>query len=184
MTLEEASTFIENYDNLRVLEKNSAWPEELSESYKNRILSGTFETKLLPYLDGTKEMPDLFVIDHGHNDWKYYDVNGNIDIELEPTVENIRNGLLAEDTYMVANNYENLKKYFGDLSDLPEDKLEEFAASVNRNCFKGSVNFILTLILTHNPHARIVFISNYEYENGYNKAYKNVVDAQKSLSEE
>ena len=38
-------------------------------------------------------MPDLFVIDHGHNDWKYRDANGNIDIELEPTVENIKNGL-------------------------------------------------------------------------------------------
>jgi hypothetical protein len=85
---------------------------------------------------------------------------------------------------MTANNYENLKKYFGDLSDIPEEKLEEFAASVNRNCFKGSVNFIITLILTHNPYARIVFISNYEYENGYNKAYHNVIDAQKALSEE
>ena len=184
MTIEEANAFIENYDALRTLDKNTSWPETLSDSYINRILSGSFEEKLLPYLDGRKEMPDLFVIDHGHNDWKYRDVNGNIDIELEPSAENIKNGLLAEDTYMTANNYENLKKYFGDLSGIPEERLEEFAASVNRNCFKGAVNFILTLILSHNPHARIVFISNYEYENGYNKAYSNVVDAQKSLAEE
>ncbi len=184
MTLEEANAFIANYDTLRSLSKNSSWPTALDESQKKRILSGSFEKKLLPYLDGTKPMPDLFVIDHGHNDWKYRDVNGNIDIELEPTVENIRNGLLAEDTYMTANNYENLKKYFGDLSDFPQDKLEAFAASVNRNCFKGSVNFIVTLILCHNPQARIVFISNYEYENGYNKAYSNVVDAQLSLAQE
>ena len=129
-------------------------------------------------------MPDLFVIDHGHNDWKYKDKNGNIDIELEPTVENIKNGFLAEDIYMTANNYENLKKYFGDLTDIPQNRLEEFVASVNRNCFKGAVNFILTLILKNNPHARIVFISNYEYENGYNKAYSNVVDAQISLAKE
>ena len=93
-------------------------------------------------------MPDLFVIDHGHNDWKYRDANGNIDIELEPTVENIKNGLLAEDTYMIANDYANLKRYFGDLSDFPQDKLEEFAASVNRNCYKGAVNFIMTLIFS------------------------------------
>ena len=64
------------------------------------------------------------------------------------------------------------------------EMLAEFAASVNRNCYKGAVNFILTLILTHNPHARIVFISNYEYENGYNKGYSNVIDAQKALAEE
>ncbi|MBR5601474.1 MAG: hypothetical protein IKW24_02490, partial [Clostridia bacterium] len=184
MTVEEAQWFIANYDTLRALDKNASWPEELSESYCKRIVNGSFENKLLPYLDGTRSMPDLFVIDHGHNDWKYRDANGNIDIELEPTVENIRNGLLAEDTYMTANNYENLKKYFGDLSDIPEDMLEEFAASVNRNCYKGAVNFILTLILRYNPHARIVFISNYEYENGYNKGYRNVIDAQKALSQE
>lgn len=184
MTLEEAQFFIDQYDTLRALEKNTAWPEELSESQIKRILAGSFETKLLPYLDGTKPMPDLFVIDHGHNDWKYRDINGNIDIELEPTVQNIENGLLAEDVYMTANNYENLKKYFGDLSGIPAERLEEFAASVNRNCYKGAVNFLLTLILSRNPHARIVFISNYEYENGYGKGYSNVIDAQKALAED
>ena len=184
MTVQEAEWFIANYDALRVLDLNTSWPVELSESYRNRILTGSFEHKLLPYLDGSKPMPDLFVIDHGHNDWKYRDANGNIDIELEPTLENIQNGLLAEDAYMTANNYENLKKYFGDLSGIPEDKLEAFAASVNRNCYKGAVNFILTLILCHNPHARIVFISNYEYENGYGKEYSNVIDAQRALAEE
>lgn len=184
MTLEEANAFIAQYDELRALSKNAAWPSTLSESQKARLLAGSFETKLLPYLNGTKPLPDLFVIDHGHNDWKYRDVNGNIDIELEPTLENIANGLLAEDTYMVANNYENLKTYFGDLSGIPEDRLAEFAASVNRNCYKGAVNFLLTLILSHNPQTRIVFISNYEYENGYNKAYSNVVDAQVSLARE
>lgn len=184
MTKEEANEFINNYDTLRQLDKNSSWPETLSDSQKNRILSGTFETKLLPYLEGQKPMPDLFVIDHRHNDWKYRDANGNIDIELEPTVENIKNGLLAEDTYMTANNYENLKKYFGDLSSIPENRFEEFVASINRNCYKGAINFLLTLIMSHNPHARVVFISNYEYENGYNESYSNVIDAQKSLSEE
>ena len=184
MTLEEANSFINNYDSLRQLEKNTSWPETLGSANENRIVEGSFENKLLPYLDGRKPMPDLFIIDHGHNDWKYKDINGNIDIELEPTVENIRNGLLAEDTYMTANNYENLKKYFGDLSDIPEDRFEEFVASVNRNCFKGAVNFILTLILKYNPHARIAFISNYEYENGYNKAYSNVIDAQVSIAED
>lgn len=184
MTLEEANQFIENYDTLKELDKNLSWPEELSSSQKTRILSGTFETKLLPYLNGSKPMPDLFVIDHGHNDWKYKDKNGNIDIELEPTVENIENGLLAEDTYMTANNYANLEKYFGDLSNIPEDRFDEFVASVNRNCYKGAINFICTLILHHNPKARIVFISNYEYENGYNKQYSNVIDAQVSLATE
>ena len=122
MTKEEAYQFISNYDLLKSLDKNVSWPETLNDSYINRILSGSFEEKLLPYLNGTKQMPDLFVIDHGHNDWKYKDKNGNIDIELEPTVENIKNGILAEDTYMTANNYENLKKYFGDLSDIPQNR--------------------------------------------------------------
>ena len=184
MTLDEANSFIENYDNLRLLDNNGSWPEVLSESYKKRILSGTFETKLLPYLTSQKPMPDLFVIDHGHNDWKYRDQNGSVDIELEPTVENIKNGLLKEDTYMTMNNYENLKKYFGDLSNIPEDKFDDFVASINRNCYKGAMNFILTLILSHNPHARVVFISNYEYKNGINPGYANVIDAQVSLANE
>ena len=138
--------------------------------------NGLVDTYTITYTDGSTS---TFTITNGENG-----ANGNIDIELEPTVENIQNGLLAEDVYMTANNYENLKKYFGDLSDIPQDRFDEFVASVNRNCFKGAVNFILTLILKHNPQARIVFISNYEYENGYNKAYANVVDAQKALAED
>ena len=39
--------------------------------------------------------------------------------------------------------------------------IETFAATLNRNCFKGAVNFIITVILAHNPYARIVIVSDY-----------------------
>lgn len=54
-------------------------PAKLSEEEKDIIIGSSYENKLLPYLNGTFPMPDLFVIDHGYND--YY---GNDDIKTFP----------------------------------------------------------------------------------------------------
>lgn len=183
MTNEEVELFIANYDTLKGLSKNTSWSSSLSSGEQNRMRAASFEKKLLPYLNGTKVFPDLFVIDHGHNDWKYSKSDGTSDIILEPTIENIQSGELAEDTYMTANNNANLEKFFGSLANIPSEQKAKFIASVNRNCYIGAVNFIITLILKYNPHARIVFISNYEYKNGDGKGYAPLIDAQESLAD-
>ena len=46
-------------------------PTEMTEYWKNQILKASYENKLIPYLDGTKQMPDLFIFEHGHNDYDY-----------------------------------------------------------------------------------------------------------------
>lgn len=181
MTNEEAEAFIANYDSIKS-KLNGSVPDTLSQSYINRIRAASFENRLLPYLDGTYQMPDLFVFDHGHNDFKYKLANGQTDISLLPTVENIISGELSEDTYMTGNNNQKLSQYMGDLSNIPSAEKENFIASLNRNCFIGSVNFLATLILRYNPRARIIFIANYEYENGIYKSYAPLIPAQEYLS--
>ena len=181
MTKEEIENFITNYNTLKALPKNTSWPSELSASQITRLRAASFEDRLLPYLDGTYDMPDLFVIDHGHNDYKYTLSGGGSDIGLQPTVENIGNEL-AEDVFMTANNNAKLVSFFGSLTDIPSGRLAEFIASVNRNCYIGAVNFIVTLILKYNPHARIMFVSNYEYENGSASQYAPLITAQDSIA--
>lgn len=179
MTLEEAESFIANYDSLRKLSQNSSWPETLGSSDQSRIKAGSFDNKLMPYLNGTKPMPDLWIIDHSHNDWKYKDSKGEIDIELKPTRENINSGELAEDTYMTANNYANLKKYVGSLDNIRSSDLDKFVCSLNRNCYYGALNFIVTVILAHNPRARFMVIGNYSNENVGETNYAPLITAQK-----
>lgn len=202
-TKAEIEDLITNYDTYKALSGNTSWPSSLSTSDINRLRSSSFEDKLLPYLVGevtTKNpkglIPDLFVIDHGHNDFKYKLANDTTDIELEPTVENITNNILAEDTYMTANNYERLAYFLnirdannpnvGDGSKLIQrvgnDNIASFAASLNRNCYIGAINFIVTVILCWKPKARFVFVSNYEYENGHWKLYAPLIDAQESIA--
>lgn len=124
------------------------------------LRSHSFEQILLPYLNGTEDMPDLFVVDHGHNDTNPRGVDGLSDLWIEPTLEMIQSGILAEDTYMTANNYAHLKTALNnDLSGITDKAA--FAASLNRNCFKGAMNFLITLILTYNPYARVVIVGDY-----------------------
>ena len=179
MTLEEAENFIKNYDTLRSLSKNSSWPETLGTSNEDRIRSGTFETKLMPYLDGTNPMPDLWVIDHSHNDRKYKKKDESIDIGLEPTRANIDSGELAEDVYMTANNYKNLQKYVGSLENVKPSELDNLVCSLNRNCYYGALNFICTVILHHNPRARIFVISNYSNEYVGETGYADLIEVQR-----
>ncbi len=160
-TLEEKEYLIEHWAEINPLLKNpQIYPDGLEAVKDVKVRPASFERKLLPFLDGTFPMPDLFVIDHGHNDTQRPSPQHELDILLEPTVANIRNGYLAEDTYMTKNGYANLKRFFGDLSGIPEEKFASFIASVNRNCFIGAMNFICTLILHYNPRARIVFLAN------------------------
>lgn len=145
-----------------IYEMISGAPSTLSDSALNTMKAHSFENLLLPYLDGTNTMPDLFVFDHGHNDVRPRGVDGLSDLWIEPTKANIDSGLLAPDTYMTENSYANLKSEHmlnNSLSGISD--LASFAATLNRNCFKGAANFIVTLILRYNPHARIVFISDY-----------------------
>lgn len=185
MTLEEAENFIANYDTLRQLPKNSSsWPATLGTSNENRIRDGSFEKKLMPYLNGTKPMPDLWIIDHSHNDRKYKKKDGSIDIDLDPTRANITSGELAEDTYMTANNYANLQKYVGSLANVKSSDLDTLVCSLNRNCYKGALNFICTVILHHNPRARIMVISNYSNEYVGETGYADLIEVGRKWARE
>lgn len=180
MTLEEVESFIANYDTIK--SKLDAAPTSMTDAYKQRMREASFEVKLLPYLDGRKPMPDLFVIDHGHNDYKYKMPDNSSDITLEPTLANISEGILAEDSFMTGNNNAKLESFFGSLANIPSAKKASFIASVNRNCYIGAINFIVTLILKYNPHARIMFVSNYEYQHGDNPGYAPLILAQQNIS--
>ena len=184
MTLEEVENFISNYATIRQLDMNGNLPATLDDSYIKRMRQGSFEVKLMPYLDGTKPMPDLWIIDHGHNDWKYRDSKGQIDIALEPTRANIDSGELAEDTYMTETingvPYARLQSYLGSFENIDPAKLDDFVCSLNRNCYYGSLNFITTLILVHNPRARFMMIGNYSNEHSGETGYAALIPAQKA----
>ena len=184
MTSEEAEAFISNYDELKSLSGNSSWPTQLTELQMQRVRNGSFEVKLMPYLDGTYPMPDLWIIDHGHNDWKYRDSKGNIDIALQPTRANITSGELAEDTYMTETidgvKYARLQKYLGSFDDINPAVLDEFVCSLNRNCYYGALNFMTTLILVHNPQARFMMIGNYSNEHSGETGYASLIPAQQT----
>ena len=184
MTSEEVENFIMNYNDMKSLPGNTNWPAELTDLQLNRMRSGTFEEKLLPYLDGRKPMPDLWIIDHGHNDWKYRDSKGKIDIALQPTRENIDSGELAEDTYMTETiggvRYARLQKFLGSFDNTNPAQLDDFVCSLNRNCYYGALNFMTTLILVHNPQARFMMIGNYSNEHSGETGYADLIPAQKA----
>lgn len=134
-------------------------PSVLTPEAVNVMKEHSFENLILPYLNGTQGTPDMWVIDYGHNDYAN-GIDGKRDWWITPSAENIESGLLAEDTYMTRDNYANLKLAFNnDLTGIPD--LSTFAASVNRNCFQGACNFLITLILRYMPYARIAVISDY-----------------------
>ena len=47
-------------------------PATLPQYQIDVILGSSYETLLVPYLDGTYTMPDYFILDHGYNDGAYY----------------------------------------------------------------------------------------------------------------
>lgn len=179
-TVEEKNTMIANWDTIRLALRDPGTYTTLSDSDKYTAINSSFERTLLPYLNGTNPMPDVFVFDHGHNDWKsYYTMPDGVtpDTDLEPTVANITGDVLAEDTYMTADNNAKLIASFGEVSHIPTAAMPGFVASVNRNCFIGAINFLCTLILSYNPRARIIFIGNLD-----NWSQPQVQPAQESVS--
>lgn len=157
-TVDEADAIAANWTTIQP--KISSAPSELTEAHVNTMKAHSFENLLLPYLDGTNAMPDLFVFDHGHNDVRPKGIDGENDLWINPSVQMIAEGILAPDTYMTANSYAKLKLALNDdLSGIGD--LESFAASLNRNCFRGAMNFLITVILRYNPYARIAIIGDY-----------------------
>nr|DAG93693.1 MAG TPA: hypothetical protein [Crassvirales sp.] len=71
-TLSEKEELINNWDKWKLLLANSTVsdvPNVLTDEMKELIRNCSYEKKLIPYLDGTYTQPDIFVIDHGFNDW-------------------------------------------------------------------------------------------------------------------
>ena len=80
-TLEEKRDLIENYETKwRDLiggdfegssgdGSGTGKPMTLTSKMESDILSWSYENKLIPYLNGTKTRPDLFIFEHGHNDY-------------------------------------------------------------------------------------------------------------------
>ena len=195
-TKEENEYFINNYDTIKNIPQNASFPDSINSSYLNRLRTASFEDKILPLL--ANDNIDLFVIDHGHNDFKYKMPDDTTsDINLMPTVNNINDGILAEDIFMTNNNYERLAYFLGFYKEddntkgdgdalknrLTNYNFDDFVASLNRNCFIGSVNFLMTVILSRKPNARFMFVSNYEYKYGRYTSYSPVIDAQHYLSD-
>lgn len=67
---------------------------------------------------------------------------------------------MAEDTYMVSNDCYNLKRFVGDLGGIPSYQKAQFIASLNRNCYIGAMNFLMTVILRSNPRMKFAFVDN------------------------
>lgn len=148
----------QNWNDIRSQIANA--PSTLTSEHLQIMDNTSFETLLLPWLDGTNAMPDVFVIDHGHNDTALGE-DGQNDFWITPTIYN-QNRNLAADQYMADSNYTNLKTVMHNLDGISSSNIAEFAASVNRNSFQGAMNFLITLILTYNPYARIIVISDYD----------------------
>lgn len=178
-TLAEKQYIYDNWETIKGT-LNSVSKDTLSESDKEQMFSASFENRLLPYLDGTKPMPDLFVFDHGHNDFKtYYSLeNGDSDLTTDPNDTTVPS-IFAEDINMTSNNNEGLVKYFGSLDNINPSNLSTFIKSINRNSYIGAINFLVTLILHYNPKAKIAFIGEYRSWS----SYKPVHEAQLMLAE-
>ena len=157
-TVDECDAIANDWASIKTKIANA--PSELTEAHVNTMKAHSFENLLVPYLDGTNAMPDLFVIDHGHNDVRPKGIDGENELWINPSVQMIAEGILAPDTYMTANSCAKLKLALNDdLSGISD--LESFAATLNRNCFRGAMTFLITVILRYNPYARIAIIGDY-----------------------
>ena len=176
-TLAEKENLIANWETIRQKLRDPDTYITLSDNDKKVCRNASYEKRLMPYLDGTYPMPDLFVIDHGHGDYKYTLSNGNTDIGIAPTIANVGNNKeVAFDTNMYdGSSASGLEGVYGSLAkmNLPTT----FKYSVNRNCYWGAVNFICTLIYKYNPRARIAFVGNLD-----DKQHEGLCDAQNTIA--
>ena len=76
--------------------------------------------------------------------------------------------------------YARLQSYLGSFENIDPAELDDFVCSLNRNCYYGSLNFITTLILVHNPRARFMMIGNYSNEHSGETGYASLIPAQKA----
>lgn len=176
-TSEEKEYLIANWETIRQKLRDPDTYETLTDANKETCRNSSYEVMLMPYLNGTLPMPDLFVIDHGHNDYKYTLSNGSTDIGIAPTSANIgSNKEVAFDSNMFnGSSYSGLENVYGSLAKMNQQTT--FKYSVNRNCYWGAVNFICTLIYKYNPRARIVFVGNID-----DKQHEGLCDAQVTIA--
>lgn len=97
-TLAEKNELINNWDYWRTVLTNTP-PTTLTDAQKNLFRSCSYEQRLIPYLDGTNVMPDLFVLDHGHNDNLVSDTDSQY--TQVPAVRNDRNYFLGAINFIV-----------------------------------------------------------------------------------
>jgi hypothetical protein len=176
-TSEEKEYLIANWETIRQKLRDPDTYTTLSDNDKKVCRESSYEHRLLPYLNGTYPMPDLFVIDHGHNDYKYTLSDGSTDIGIAPTLANIgKDKEVAFDSKMFdGSSYAGLENVYGSLAKMNQPTV--FKYSVNRNCYWGAVNFICTLIYKYNPRARIVFVGNID-----DKQHDGLCDAQVTIA--
>ncbi len=66
-TIEEKQYIIDNWDWIKVGLTNNP-PTVLSSAEQAKILGCSYQNRVLPYLNGTLPMPDIFLLEHGRND--------------------------------------------------------------------------------------------------------------------
>lgn len=97
----------------------------------------SYEELLLPYLNGTYPMPDLFVIDYSADD-------------------KVRAG--KNDPYFAAINTAENAALPADYPLAEDTMTASRGVQFNRNSYTGAALFIVDLILQYNPQARIMFM--------------------------
>lgn len=97
----------------------------------------SFEELLMPYLNGTNPMPDLFVIDYSSDD-------------------KTRTG--KNDPYFAQMNTNSNAVLPADYQLAPDGFTAQKGVLFNRNSYTGAMSFIIDLIYQYNPFARIILI--------------------------
>ena len=97
----------------------------------------SYEELLLPYLNGTNDMPDLFVIDFAADDKTR---SGKTDPYFAQINTN-ENALLPEDYPLATDSLTSSR-----------------GVQFNRNSYTGAANFIIDLIYQYNPQAKIILM--------------------------
>lgn len=126
----EKRNMISNWANLNLANK----PVSLTQAQIDKIISCSFENKVLPYLDGRLPEPNYWAIDHGRND----NLSSDTDAQFlaNPVVRN------------------------------------------DRRTYIGAMNYLIDLILSYKPYAKIFIVGHYE-----NTLFRRVTIAQQSIAD-
>lgn len=155
-----------------VAEKEDKWGTSDFNSY-------SYENILLPYLDGTEDFPDYIVIDFP-SDNNYRGTTAALEYSSDPYLSTVPN-----DEMKTSSQYGDGNKLqsdpFSETSDMDSTNSKNgygFGVECNRNTYIGAINFIIKLIYSYNPYAKIVlgrFISESRRPDMY-EAQKVVAD--------